>query len=271
MPGTQSCGLGIALPGMWDWPHSREAQICVGTVRRRDGAGPDGSRGVQSAGLCPAGAVRALSACAPPFHWWQRPTSTVHRSAASKPRDAGREAAPGAAPHPPHRGLGSPDAPRRPHVRKGSLFPLSTFWSVPRAAETWRPLQFLGQCSAHNVSRASKGEARAWPAPTPGAAGPGCARLRGSRGCRRGAWAMLRARVGPADLPRCRAGRLSRPAPSPLQTPLLPGSAGPRKPCLVHRPGGRQQFRPQGSCFGLKSILSKFGVGTFKMLFFFTQ
>lgn len=207
----------------------------------------------------------------PPFRWWQRPTSTVHRSAASKPRDAGREAAPGAAPHPPHRGLGSPDAPRRPHVRKGSLFPLSTFWSVPRAAETWRPLQFLGQCSAHNVSRASKGEARAWPAPTPGAAGPGCARLRGSRGCRRGAWAMLRARVGPADLPRCRAGRLSRPAPSPLQTPLLPGSAGPRKPCLVHRPGGRQQFRPQGSCFGLKSILSKFGVGTFKMLFFFTQ
>lgn len=208
---------------------------------------------------------------APPFRWWQRPTSTVHRSAASKPRDAGREAAPGAAPHPPHRGLGSPDAPRRPHVRKGSLFPLSTFWSVPRAAETWRPLQFLGQCSAHNVSRASKGEARAWPAPTPGAAGPGCAQLRGSRGCRRGAWAMLRARVGPADLPRCRAGRLSRPAPSPLQTPLLPGSAGPRKPCLVHRPGGRQQFRPQGSCFGLKSILSKFGVGTFKMLFFFTQ
>lgn len=139
---------------------------------------------------------------APPFRWWQRPTSTVHRSAASKPRDAGREAAPGAAPHPPHRGLGSPDAPRRPHVRKGSLFPLSTFWSVPRAAETWRPLQFLGQCSAHNVSRASKGEARAWPAPTPGAAGPGCARLglprvpKGSVGHAQGAsWASRPSQV----------------------------------------------------------------------------
>lgn len=81
---------------------------------------------------------------APPFRWWQRPTSTVHRSAASKPRDAGREAAPGAAPHPPHRGLGSPDAPRRPHVRKGSLFPLSTFWSVPSGSRDMVPFAVSG-------------------------------------------------------------------------------------------------------------------------------
>lgn len=45
---------------------------------------------------------------APPFRWWQRPTSTVHRSAASKPRGAGREAAPGAAPPPASPGSGEP-------------------------------------------------------------------------------------------------------------------------------------------------------------------
>lgn len=63
------------------------------------------------------------------------PASRVTQAA--KPRLALR-------PDPPHRGLGSPDAPRRPHVRKGSLFPLSTFWSVPSGSRDMAPFAVSG-------------------------------------------------------------------------------------------------------------------------------
>lgn len=81
---------------------------------------------------------------APPFRWWQRPTSTVHRSAASKPRDAGRKAAPGAAPPPASPGSGEPGRAPPPSREERLALPSQHLLERPSGSRDMAPFAVSG-------------------------------------------------------------------------------------------------------------------------------